>query len=450
LGVDGIKEYKVITNAFSAEYGVTMGSQMVAVSKGGTNSWHGDVFEYLRNDHLDARNYFDTPQSAGLTASGAQRRLPPFRRNNFGGSFGGPIRKDKTFFYAVYEGLRQSLGFTALDNVLPAACHTANFVVTSACDPALTGGATETIAPSIQKFVPLYPAPNIANNLNQFTFPSSSTVGVNFGQIRIDQVFSASDSMFGRYTIDNGEMNNTNLSTVQASTGVAYPGFRIEAPSRNQFLTLSENHIFSPALLNTVRLSFSRTGWDVQNIQPAGLTGPGFSFVPGLPMGTIAITGFSNYGPGITYGAPGHTFAHTQNIYTFSDDVYYTRGKHAFKFGILVNRYNQAMYSYLFEQGQIAFSNLHNFLTGVYLNYQAQDATSDVNRDFIYNTLGFYGQDDWRVNSRLTLNLGLRYEFATQPWELNNKGTAIRDITKDAVPVRGPVIQEPARTNLSP
>src|SRR6266566_2811598 len=114
LGIDGIREYKVVSSAFSAEYGVVMGSQTVMVSKNGTNQWHGDVFEYLRNSALDARNFFDYPVS---------RRLPEFQRNNFGGSFGGPIKKDKTFFYGVYEGLRQNLGVSILDSVLPAACH---------------------------------------------------------------------------------------------------------------------------------------------------------------------------------------------------------------------------------------------------------------------------------------------------------------------------------------
>ncbi len=448
LGVDGIQEYKVITNAFSAEYGVTMGSQMLIVSKAGTNQWHGDVFEYLRNDHLDARNYFDTAQSAGTTASGAQRRLPLFQRNNFGGSFGGPIKKDKTFFYAVYEGLRQNLGFTAFDNTLPASCHAASRIVDSTCDSALKPGQTEAIAPSIYNFVDLYPTPNVAGN--HFSFPSSSTVGVNFGQIRIDQNFSASDSLFGRYTIDNGDMNNANLTTVQAPTGIAFPGFRLAAPSRNQFLTLSETHIFSSTLLSTARLSFSRTFWNVENIEPSNLTGPGYSFVPGLPMGTLSITGISGIGPGITYGAPGHTFAHTQNIYTFSDDVYYTRGKHALKFGTLINRYNQAPNSHLFEQGQVGFTSLHTFLLGIYNNFQAEDPTSNVNRDFIYNTLGFYLQDDWRTTSRLTLNLGLRYEVSTTPWELNGRGTAIRNIATDATSTPGPVIQTPSRTNFSP
>src|SRR6202023_491517 len=112
LGLDGIKEFKIVAGTFQAEYGLAMGSQMVAVSKGGTNQFHGDAFEYLRNSALNARNFFDGPT------------IPHLEKNNFGGSFGGPIRKDKTFFFAVYEGLRETLGFTANDNVPAPGCLT--------------------------------------------------------------------------------------------------------------------------------------------------------------------------------------------------------------------------------------------------------------------------------------------------------------------------------------
>ena len=160
LGVDGIKEYQVITSNFAAEYGLTMGSQMVIASKGGGNQFHGDGFEYLRNSALDARNYFDPPP-----AQIGGHRNPEFRRNNFGGSVGGPIKKDKTFFYGVYEGLRQTLGVTSNITVPGAGCHG-------------PGGATEStvaapvptsrphyrrspLARFIAPFLALQPSPNV-------------------------------------------------------------------------------------------------------------------------------------------------------------------------------------------------------------------------------------------------------------------------------------------------
>src|SRR5438132_4699541 len=146
-GVDGVKEYKVITNTPSAEYGLSMGSQTTIVSKGGTNQFHGDAFDYLRNDALDARNYFDALDKLNFNGFGTNKslnypgkRLPPFHRNNFGASFGGPIKKDKTFVYAVYEGLRQTWGQTVATNTLPGNCFdsgthvvTASSLSASAC-----------------------------------------------------------------------------------------------------------------------------------------------------------------------------------------------------------------------------------------------------------------------------------------------------------------------------
>ncbi|MGD0908497.1 MAG: carboxypeptidase-like regulatory domain-containing protein, partial [Candidatus Acidiferrales bacterium] len=157
LGVDGVKEYKVITSAFSAEYGMTMGSQMVLVSKGGSNQFHGDAFEYLRNNVMDARNFFDY----GYLDTG--KRDPLYQRNNFGGAFGGPIRKDKTFFFVVYEGVRQNQGVTVLDTMPSQSCLNAaatGTVTSTQCSliPAGTGGTVTTVhvnsisAPLLQLF----------------------------------------------------------------------------------------------------------------------------------------------------------------------------------------------------------------------------------------------------------------------------------------------------------
>ena len=151
LGLDGIQEYKVLTSAYDASYGMSMGSEMVMISKGGTNQYHGDVFEYLRNSALNARNFFDGP------------KIPQLEKNNFGASFGGPIRKDKTFFYAVYEGLQENLGFTANDLVPAAGCHgAAGTVITEAACPTLglaPGGSVTIANADIAALLSLYPNP---------------------------------------------------------------------------------------------------------------------------------------------------------------------------------------------------------------------------------------------------------------------------------------------------
>src|SRR5438445_1225655 len=191
LGIEGIREYRVITNSFSAEYGMTMGSQVVMVTKGGTNTLHGSLFEYFRNSALDARNFFDYKTAA------SDRRLPAFTRNQFGGSVGGPIKKDKTFFFGVYEGLRQRLGVTTVSYVMGAACH----VTTN--NPCVAGG---NVAPVVRPILDLFPLPNLPKD--QFTFPFTQPTRDDYGQGRVDQIFSSADSMFGRYTISDTTETN--------------------------------------------------------------------------------------------------------------------------------------------------------------------------------------------------------------------------------------------------
>src|SRR3989449_1400454 len=182
LGIEGVREYRVITTSFSAEYGMTMGSQVMVVTKGGTNTLHGSLFEYLRNSALDARNFFDYKPPA------SNRRLPAFARNQFGGSLGGPIKKDKSFFFLVYEGLRQRLGITTISNVMPAACHTTNYVVDRSCVPTLAAGQTLPVAPVMRSILDLFPAPNLPRD--QFTYPFTQPTRDDYGQARVDHIFS--------------------------------------------------------------------------------------------------------------------------------------------------------------------------------------------------------------------------------------------------------------------
>jgi hypothetical protein len=166
LGVDGIQEYKVVTSLFSAEYGMSMGSQTTVVSKGGTNQWHGDAYDYLRNASLDSRNYFDVLDTTNFNKFGTNKslvypgkRIPPFRRNDFGASLGGPIRKDKTFFYAVYEGIQQEQAQTITRKTFPLACFVDQNNVLQATIPAIVNDNAATNPYGLCTSVPATPTP---------------------------------------------------------------------------------------------------------------------------------------------------------------------------------------------------------------------------------------------------------------------------------------------------
>jgi outer membrane receptor protein involved in Fe transport len=463
LGLDGIREFRIVTGTFQAEYGLAMGSQMVAVSKAGTNQFHGDVFEYLRNSALDANDFF--ANKGGVDVA-------PLQRNQFGAAFGGPVKKDKTFFYGVYEGLRQNLGVTNNNLVPSAGCiQPAGSTVwnglgsqpagTTLCpdigpNPADPNPANPTvpytvkISPYTAPFLALVPPPNVTvpaseiltgGNLSANIFNDHNTLSENYGQMRVDQNFSTKDTLFARYTVDNAILDNTQGD---------YRYFRNLGSARNQWITLAENHTFAPTLLNTARFSFSRTN-RFTSINNTGLpNGTGPAIVSGFSTGVVDM----NSAAGGTYSEFGSvnaaptTFA-LQNIYTLSDDVIWTRGKHTFKFGTLLNRYNisnQATNSY---NGQIQFNTFVDFLTSNPSVVEFAPPGVNENRYYIFNTYGFYGQDDWRATPRLTLNLGLRYEFMSTPGELQKKQSRLVDDSSGVFTV-GPIIQNNTRHDFSP
>jgi hypothetical protein len=442
LGVDGVKEYRIITSDYSAEYGLTMGSQVVVVSKSGTNQFHGDAFEFIRNSAFDARNYF-------LTTAGIAN--PLLQKNQYGGAFGGPIKKDKTFFFATYEGLKLNLS-VAQNLVVPAAgCHgpTGATITPAECPDVSTNTI---INPNIVPFLAEYPLPNTTTVVKGVVtshdiFGTNNSTRQNYGQMRVDQTFSAADSLFARYTVDNAVVN-TLASTTSSSTYLLSGDFSA-ANDRNQYITLSETHIFSPTILNTAHISFSRTHPSAVGNDPT--VGP--SVIGNRPMGNIGIGGgTSTNGTYVSLEtsvvAPSEQL---QNIYNFSDDVNWTRGKHSFKFGTQINRFNEVVSSPggSFD-GQIIYPSFPGFLQDT-PNLIEFTAPGSVGYRFtVFNTLGFYAQDDIRVTPRLTINAGLRYEFMTTPHELNGiQSRVINDFT-DPFTI-GPVIN-PSDThkNFSP
>ena len=202
LGIEGIQEFRVVTNALSAEYGMAMGSQMVIVSKSGTNTFHGSLFEYHRNDNLDARNSFDRTEDES-----AGKRLPPFVRNNFGGSLGGPISQDKTFFHANVELLRERKSESRIAAVLPTRCKVGNACTGPDETPGFDGdGNPIPINPTIMNWLDIWPEPNLGDD--EFADNPGSPIDQQYGQVRIDHTFSDTDTMFGRYTIDDSETDS--------------------------------------------------------------------------------------------------------------------------------------------------------------------------------------------------------------------------------------------------
>jgi len=417
MGVDGIQEFRVVTNALSAEYGMSMGSQMVLVSKSGTNTFHGSLFEYHRNENLDARNFFDYSDDLN------PQRLPPFVRNQFGGSIGGPILRDKTFFHVNFEGLRERLAESRVADVLPPECR-------------VDGGCVETINPVTRNLIDIWPLPNLPNN--QYFDSPASPIDQNYGQARIDHTFTEAASMFGRYTVDDSKSQQAR----------DLPGIFSGSTSRVQFLTLSENQVISPTVINQARFSYSRTFFDqtaIYTIEKFGTPGPGVSLVEGKELGVIEVGSLTAFNP------PGNNpTGYHQQVISVGDDVFYTAGAHSLKFGGQFNMFHQDLNVINDGRGVIEFDTVESFLLGVSKGFSSAAPGSNFDMAMRFSTIGFYLQDDWRVRPGLTLNLGLRYEFSTQPNETSGgHAGALRNIT-DPEGTPGIPFQNSSKRNFSP
>ena len=441
LGLDGIAEYKTMTNSFSAEYGLVMGSQTTIVTKSGTNQFHGDVYDYFRNSVLDARNYFDTLYALPTSAPGGGRRISPFRRNQFGGAIGGPIKKDKAFFFATYEGFRQlydSPPAVGVTGTIPAACHTPIVggvqTVTNACDPNLAAGATENVVANIQPLLAQYPIPDLEPGDN-FGYLAINTIHEDYIQGRIDRPISSTDSIFGRYTYDNA---NEIYPT-------PYPQYNFSLIERQQYVTLAEHHIFSPTLVNSGSFSYSRTYANDLTSDPA-LIGPQYSCILGQALCPVTVAGYGNFSNSAVAA-----ILNVQDIFSVGDDAFWSKGKHEIKFGALFNHFDQYGNQGEGEKGAVSFASLHTFLLGQYKSYTTFSGQQDNSlKDMLFATVGSYVQDTYHISRRLNLNLGLRYEFATQPNEKNGNQSNFASIPYSDAPTLGPIVGNPTYKNFSP
>lgn len=383
LGVEAVREFRVITRNYSAEYGKATGAIINVITRSGANQFHGSVFEFLRNSVLDARNFFDPGN------------VPPFKRNQFGFALGGPVVKDKTFFFANYEGLRDRLGLTTI-----------NRVPTAVARQGLLPSGQVNITPEVRAFLLFPPLPNgrnfgdgTAELLGQFTQPSDE----NYYSFRVDHHFSESSSFFVRSTTDNG-------SVLAPGSGIPQQ-FAPKDANRSQRMTAEQTNVVSQSVVNVFRAGYSYTRYSGEEIVGVQVD-PSFRLVPGAasPMPQLNITGLTRLGGNDTYPRN-----YRYHVFDIQDMVTYQRQRQTIKFGAQLQKMMwNAVTSHTRQSSRWSFSSLQDFMLGNANRVEmAPPEVAEPYRAYRQNLLGFFFQDDIRVTPRLTLNLGLRYEPTT-------------------------------------
>ncbi len=424
--VDAIAEFRIITHSANAEFGNALGSTTNLITRSGTNQVHGTLWEFFRNDALDANDYF------ALTTE-------PLKQNQFGGTVGGPIRKDKTFFFAFYEGFRNRQGETELTTVPSAAERSGNFA--ELCPEGFTAGFCNNpnnqlfnvfanapypnnqipqgqINSVSQTLLSFFPLPNDGANL----FSATQTLSNNTDQfgIKVDHYLSPRDTLNFRYMFDQ-------LSQVDPLSpgGATVPGFPVGENQRAQSFVAQDTHTFSPTVVGVARLSFLRNkflfGEHEDHQLPSSL---GFQYTPSLDIAAgppfIQISGYSDVGDPIT--GPRNTY---EDVFDYSASLSWVHGKHEVKFGGGYQHQGINMLQGIATNGFFVFEPFPvtdafaSFLTGqpvVFLQ-----GIGSFSRGIRGGNANAYVQDAFKVTSRFTINAGLRYELPEPYSEIHNR-----------------------------
>ena len=380
LGVDAVREFNVLRDSYSAEYGKHPGGQVIIATQSGSNQLHGSVYEFLRNNALDAANYFDRGSA------------PPFQRNQFGAALGGPLQTDKTFLFGNYEGLRQRLHQTSAAFAPDAASRAA-------------------AAPSVQPLLSLWPvAPPGAPDFNGIAQVFSSplqTIREDFGTLRLDRVITERDSLAAVYTVDDGD---------DLTATVLDPYSTDALTLREQVFSLDETHSFSASTVNVARMGYSRAGYFFTGEPTPGTPAasvPGFLL--GHPVGAVVVGGSAASNPqaqiGLAGSNNGSNLRVARNLYTFEDRLALTWGRHQFTLGAWLQPFQSNETLALSQYGQATFASLQTFLQGKIASFLYDPALTEMNWRSLLGA--WYGEDTIRMTPSLTLSLGFRAEFTT-------------------------------------
>jgi hypothetical protein len=394
LGVEAVREFNVLSDTYGAEYGKRAGGQISVVTSAGTNGLHGDVFEFLRNSDFDARNFFD--QTIGT---------PPFKRNQFGGALGGPIKKDRLFLFGNYEGFRQALAFSSAA-VVPGSCARQGLYPSSSggCGP-VPAGLNPASVPYINAFWPAPTTPDRPDGTAiSFSNPPQS-VHEDFGLIRGDYNISAKDFLSAHFNIDKGNRSQPFVD----------PNFVTQTETDYQNASLRETYIFSPSLVNVGTLGYVRSFATL--VQAPGVPIPSnLVFMPPGNPGSIVIGGgVITAQPSAVAAAPGNNIAvGIRNYFTANDDVHWIKGRHTWSFGGWVQDMQQNL------NGAAQGSAVNVAYPTVLAMLQDKASQAIVVRNPVrlgYRSLeaAWYIQDEIKLRPNLTVRIGLRDEM-TNGW----------------------------------
>ena len=431
--VDALSEFKVITNGYSAELSRTAGGVIVMLTKSGTDNFHGSLYEFFRNQDVDAKNYFAGPG-----------RNPDYKQNQFGGSIGGPIRKGKTFFFGDYEGTRLLQGITYTSSVPTLAMRQGNFSgIAKVYDPItrtlLPDGQIpqDEINPVGQALVDLYPLPQTAGLVNNFTFSPDRQVVEDKFDTRVDQQTGLNGTFFARYSFDDTynflPAELPAVGNIEAGSDTGY--FAGPAHIRSQNAAIGYVYTFNPTLILDQSLSYGRLANhtfppNYGNDADTQLGIPGANVdADSSGLSPISVSGFRGLGDGTSTPIIDYN-----NIYQYAASVTKIDGPHSLKFGtnlifrrLMQFQSNQAKGEFTFNSQASSDGNGNggNAIASLLLGYPASTVRSKTlyRPDFHAAEYGFYFQDDWRVNRKLTLNLGIRYDIITPPEEAHGEGS---------------------------
>lgn len=399
--IDTLAEYKIDNSAFPAEYGRNAGAIVNLATRSGSNNYHGELFEFFRNNDLDARNFFNTVTDS----KGNPLPQAPFKRNEFGADFGGPIVKNKVFFFLAYESIRQHQAIT-VTSVVPSQNDRATASSAAAVQSLLTliPIATTQLTPTATHDLPGQP-----NTWTGFTGATLANVNLNQGSADIDVELRQKDRLHGYYVVQKdlrqeptaGGLINANL-----------PGYGDTRDGFRHLATLSEDHVFGPSLANTVRLGFNRIHL---TFLPNALLDPA-KFNITMPAGSPVASGlpFINIAGGLGFGGPtGEPQGRGDTTVVLNDTLSWLRGRHAFAFGGEIRRaYNNNIAE---NVGSFTFSSVANFLQD-----KANSVTDQIgsgNDKILQPSYDVFAQDSFKLRPNFTLNIGLRYAWNSSPSE---------------------------------